>query len=63
MYSNAVVTGVFKGSDIEFKNLLVDNLKTPFAELPHSKLRSTDVNYMSFDNFNNSNWFSINIHQ
>lgn len=51
MYSNTKVNGIFKGNDIEYENILVDKLKTPVAEIPHSKIRSSDVVYLSFDNF------------
>lgn len=49
MYSNTSVSGEFKGCDIDFQNLLVEKLKTPFVEVPHSKIRVSDVNYIEFD--------------
>ena len=51
MYSGTKLNGIFKGNDIEFENILVDKLQTPVAEIPHSKLRSSDVLYLTFDEF------------
>lgn len=51
MHSDTRVQGIFKGSDIEFGNILTDKLKTPLMELPHTKLRASDVLYIDSKNF------------
>lgn len=48
MHSNTNVKGIFRGSDIEFDNLLLERLETPFVEVPHSIIRSSDVHYLDF---------------
>lgn len=48
MHSKTIVSGNFKGGDIEFNNIIIQGLKTPFAEVPHAIIRASDVHYIEF---------------
>ncbi|XP_077290092.1 gem-associated protein 7-like [Arctopsyche grandis] len=48
LHENTNVRGIFKGTDIEFQEILISDLETPTCKLPHSIIRGHDTVAIDF---------------